>query len=632
MGSAPVSAPERTSIPDTHGTGISAVRPGSGRLSGVLRRWRRVPGRKVLAVAAGLILLQLVVRGWVLANGYFYWDDLILAGRDGSHPLLSGALLFPDHDGHVMPLAFAVSWLVNAVAPLEWGATAAVILLLQAVAAVAVLRLLLVLLGPRRALLVPLACYLFCPLTLPAFAWWSAALNALPLQIVLAWVAADAVLLDRTGRRRYAISGVVLVAVGLLFFEKAAVVPFVAFAVVVLRRHVDGRGFALRAVLRRGAVLWAGAGAVLSCWALVYYAVAGISGSHGDSGDLAHMLPGAAWAGVVTALLGGPWGWERWVPSTPWAVAPGWAAWVAWGLLAAVVVATIRARPVVWPVWAAVVVYLPVVQIPVVLMRAGPNTVDELTMSLRYLADAAVVLTIAGALLLRAFLRRRPEGNRERRSARWGLFPAALLVVLFTASSLWSTYTFTRSWSEGPTKTYVTNVKSEFARWDGTPLLGQEVPWSVLNPTAYPQNEASRVLSSVAPPGAFADSTERLRMITDEGEFADARVWWNRVVLPGPEPGCGYRIEGPVPVRVALDGPMIAHEWTAQLNYFADRDAQITVGFESGAKVAVPVRAGMHTVFVRIVGSGSALLVGNRTPGAQLCLGTGPVGVASYDR
>ncbi|MFI5718369.1 hypothetical protein [Nocardia sp. NPDC051750] len=629
MGSAPVTAPERTSLRDTQATG-SGNGSGSGRMSGVLRRWRRMPGRKVLAAAAGLVLLQLVVRGWVLANGYFYWDDLILAGRDGSHPLLSGALLFPDHDGHVMPLAFAVSWLVTAVAPLEWGVAAVVILLMQAGAALAVLRLLLTLLGPRRVVLIPLAFYLFCPLTVPAFAWWAAALNALPLQIVLAWVAADAVLLDRTGRRRYAVSGIVLVAVGLLFFEKAAIVPFVAFAVVVLRRQVDGRGIALREVLRRGVVLWAGAAAVLSCWALIYYAVAGISGSHGDSGDLAHMLPGAAWAGVVTALLGGPWGWERWVPSAPWAVAPDWAAWAAWGLLAVVVIATIRARPVVWPVWAAVVVYLPAVQIPVALMRAGPNTVDELTMSLRYLADAAVVLTIAGALLLRAFARRRrrPAGNRVRGWPR--LLPATVAVVLFTASSLWSTYTFTRSWSEGPTKTYVTTVKSEFARWDGIPLLEQEVPWTVLNPTAYPENEASRVLSSIAPPGAFADATERLRMITDNGEFADARVWWNRTVVPGPEPGCGYRIAHLVPVRVALDGPMIAHEWTAQLNYFADRDAQIAVGFESGVKVPVPVRAGLHTVFVRIVGSGSALLIHNRTPGSQVCLGTGPVGVASY--
>ncbi|MGW1741909.1 hypothetical protein ACWCPQ_24240 [Nocardia sp. NPDC001965] len=589
----------------------------------------------MLWAAAALIALQLGIRALVTANGYFYWDDLILAGRAGTLPLLSGDLLLHDHDGHFMPLAFAVSWLTTAVAPLDWGAAAFVLLAGQLAASLAVLRMLLVLLGRRRALLVPLAFYLFCPLTLPAFAWWSAALNALPLQFALAWVAADAVLLDRTARRRYAISGVVVTAVGLLFFEKAVIVPFVALAVVLLRRYVDGRRPGLRAVLRRGAGLWAGAAAVLVLWAVFYLAAAGISSGSGGSGDLAHMLPRAAWAGLVTALLGGPWGWERWVPSAPWAVAPDWAVWVAWLLLAAGVLLTIRARRVVWPVWVAAVVYVPAVQIPVVLMRAGPNTVDELMMSLRYLADTAVVLTAAGALILRAFARPRTAAAEraaagDRRPRLRGPVPAVLAVAVFVLSSLWSTWTFSRSWSEGPTKDYVTTVQSEFEHWDGSPLLAQEVPWNVLNPTAYPENEAGRVLSSIAPPGAFAAATDHLRMITDSGQFVDARVWWNRGILPGPEPGCGYRIGGDSSVRVPLDGPMIAHEWTAQLNYFADRDATLTVGLERGSRAEVPVRPGLNTVFVRVTGSGSALIVRNRTPESAVCLATGPVGVASY--
>jgi hypothetical protein len=75
---------------------------------------------------------------------------------------------------------------------------------------------------------------------------------------------------------------------------------------------------------------------------------------------------------------------------------------------------------------------------------------------------------------------------------------------------------------------------------------------------------------------------------------------------------------------------MIAHEWTAQLNYFADRDATLTVGLERGDRVEAPVRAGLNTVYVRIVGSGSALIIRNGAPGSVVCLGTGPVGVASY--
>lgn len=177
----------------------------------------------------------------------------------------------------------------------------------------------------------------------------------------------------------------------------------------------------------------------------------------------------------------------------------------------------------------------------------------------------------------------------------------------------------------------MTNVKGALAGSDGVPLLEQEVPWNVLNPTAYPQNLTSRVLAPLTKPTTFADSTPHLRMITDTGEIVEAAVWWNRSILSGPEPNCGYRIRGPQPTDIPLDGPMLEHEWTAQLNYLANEDGRITVSFEHGEPVAAPVRKGLNTVYIRVVGSGSHLRIGPRTPGLDLCLGVGPVGVASYD-
>jgi hypothetical protein len=273
--------------------------------------------------------------------------------------------------------------------------------------------------------------------------------------------------------------------------------------------------------------------------------------------------------------------------------------------------------------------YILAAELPVVLARGGPNTAAELMQALRYFADVAVVLAAVGALIVRA---------RPRQPSR-GRIPAVLpgrravvaVMVVFLVSSLWSTYTFVRSWRAGPTRTYVTNVESALNEWDGAPLLEQEVPWNVLSPLAYPQNLTSRVLAPVAAPGTFADSTPHLRMITDSGEIVDAAVWWNRSILPGPEPDCGYRILGFAPVWLLLDGPMLEHEWTAQLNYLANQDGRIFVGFEHGEAVAAPVRKGLNTVFVRLVGSGSTLRISSRTTGLDLCVGVGPVGVASYD-
>ncbi|MFI6171837.1 hypothetical protein ACIBCN_34010 [Nocardia sp. NPDC051052] len=592
----------------------------------VAARIRRRLGRvsPVVVAAVCLIVLQLALRGWVAGSGYFYWDDLILVGRAGRYPLFSAELLLHDHDGHFMPLAFAAAWVSTKMAPLVWAVPALSVLIGQLAVSFSVLRMLRVLLGDRWALLIPLVFVLFSPVTLPAFAWWSAALNALPLQFALAWVIGDALLLVRTGRQRHVLSGMVVLAMALLFFEKSVIIPFVAFAVAVLAHYVDGREGAVRVVARRGMRLWVGSGLVLLCWLAAYLAVAGFSGVHNNLQGMRDWLPNATSLGVVPALVGGPWRWERWLPAAPWADPPGAAVVVAWILLVSVVALSIYARHRVWPVWVLAVAYVLLMQLPVALVRGGPNTAAELMQSLRYFADLGVTLSVVGALILRASPRKLPSPLVFRRAA----IP---MLALFVVSSLFSTYTFVRSWSPSPTRTYLAKVKPALDHWDGAPLLEQEVPWDVLNPLAYPQNLTTQVLAPLAAPGTFADSTPHLRMITDTGTIVEAQVWWNRRILPGPDPNCGYRIQDGPATIVPLDGPMLDHEWTAQLNYLASRDGQLDVALEHGKTVTAPVRQGLNTVFVRLVGNGSALRIASRTAELTVCLGSGPVGVASYD-
>jgi threonine/homoserine/homoserine lactone efflux protein len=188
----------------------------------------------VAAAAAALIVLQLMVRAWLAFGGYFYWDDLILIGRAGTQPLLSTGYLFTDHDGHVMPAAFLLGGVITRLAPLVWIWPAVSLMVLQLIASLALLRTLNVILGWRPVLLVPLCFALFTPLGVPAFAWWAAALNYLPMMAALAWVCGDAILLVRTGQQRYAVTGTLAYLGGLMFFEKAAVIPFVAFGVAAL--------------------------------------------------------------------------------------------------------------------------------------------------------------------------------------------------------------------------------------------------------------------------------------------------------------------------------------------------------------------------------------------------------------
>ena len=114
--------------------------------------------------------------------------------------------------------------------------------MLQLLASLALLRALHVILGWRPVLLVPLTFALFTPLGVPGFAWWAAALNSLPMLAALAWVCGDAILLVRTGNQRYAVTGLAVYLGGLLFFEKSAVIPFVAFTVAALLAYVTGDG------------------------------------------------------------------------------------------------------------------------------------------------------------------------------------------------------------------------------------------------------------------------------------------------------------------------------------------------------------------------------------------------------
>src|SRR4051794_33014208 len=116
-----------------------------------------------------------------------------------------------------MPGGFLLTGLLSRLAPLEWWPMAVAMVALQLLASLAVWRLLRILLGNRPIILAPLLLYLFSPLSLSAFAWWIAAVNALPLQAGLAWVVGDAILLWRTGRVRYAITGTAAFLLTLLF-------------------------------------------------------------------------------------------------------------------------------------------------------------------------------------------------------------------------------------------------------------------------------------------------------------------------------------------------------------------------------------------------------------------------------
>ena len=609
---------------------------GGGKNGHVPGQLTRVP--RVALVAAALIALQLVIRSVLAFGGYFYWDDLILVGRAGTHSLLSAPYLFDDHDGHVMPAAYLVAGVISRLAPLNWVGPAVSLVVLQLLASLALLRALHVILGWRPVLLLPLIFALFTPLAVPGYAWWAAALNSLPMLAALAWVSADAILLVRTGRQRYAVTGVLVYFGGLLFFEKAAVIPFVAFAVAALLCHVqghdEGRAAAPRTVWAGGLALWTAALALTAAWVVVYLAVVDQQRWSTDLAMTIDLLRRSVTHGIVPGLAGGPWAWDRWAPASPWAIPPVAVRVLGWLVLTGVLVVSLaRKQRLTW-VWLTAAGYAVVCQVPIYLMRSSRFTALELAQTLRYLPDLVVTLALLAAVGFCAPNRPAGRGWRRWLDAFADAGPArpvatTVLAVLFMTSSLYSTATFLASWRDNPTQPYLQHARRALAAAHATsraPLLDQEVDPLVLQRVAWPENLASHMFALLRDRPEFARGTEDLRILDDSGRLVDARVAWVRTISPGPVPQCGHFVQPDRPVRLALDGPLLPAEWTAEINYLANSDGSLTLALSEGPTVKVALHPGLKRVYVRVPGAGNAITVHAETAALAVCIAAGPVG------
>ncbi len=559
-------------------------------------------------------------------RGYFYWDDIILVSRAGTHGLLSPSFLFDDHDGHVMPAAFLVSGVITRIAPLNWLGPAISLVVLQLAASLALLRALHVMLGWRPVLLVPLIFALFTPLGVPGFAWWAAALNSLPMLAAMAWVCADAILLVRTGSQRYAVTGTLAYLGGLLFFEKAAVVPFVAFAVTALLWQVRGDRTPLRTVWRGGVRLWAASLGLTIAWIAVYL---GVVNQRRWSSDLAmtwDLLRRSVTHGIVPGLAGGPWQWGRWAPASPWATPPASVMALGWLVLAAVLALSLARKQRIAAVWLTAAGYVIACQVPIYLMRSSRFTVLELAQTLRYLPDLVVVLALLAAVGLCA--PNRESSHRLDASASRTAITAAL-ATLFVASSGYSTATFLTSWQENPAQPYLQTARRELAAAharSSAPLLEQEVDPLVLGRVAWPDNLAGHVFALIQDRPEFALTTTQLKTFDGNGRLVDAQVTWVRAMNPGPVPQCGYLVQPDHPVDIGLDGPLLPTDWTAEVNYLANSDGSMSMALSDGTFTRVPVHPGLNRVFVRLPGAGNAIRVRANTAALSVCVAAGPVG------
>ena len=657
MPSTDQSSPDRRNLPTgraPHATGAphtTATADPAGPTRGTGSAHAAVSSRALAGLCAAVVVLAVLVRVWVAAAGWFYWDDLILHSLAAGYSWPSPELLFTDHDGHLMPGGMALAWLAAHAAPLDFRMPLAQIAVLQLLAGAAYARMLWVLLRGRPALLFPLVAGLAIPLGLPAGTWWAAALNVLPLAAASSWAVSEMVLLARTGNRRHAVRATLATVMGLLFVEKALIIPVIAAAVLLAGWwSAGGARDELCALWRRTRTAWAAQAVIVGVWAGVFLVVVGRLGGRAGFGEAEGTRPGfldlvahTYRLAVLPTLGGGPWRWDRWHPGPPMADPPAAAVIVGALACAAVLAWSLITRRRTGAIWAGAALYPLISVVLVAAGRAGPDTAAEIVQTLRYHAELPVVLGAAAALALAAPRRSAdpapgraadpapadpaPDDSPRRapRTAPAGVVVGALALVALLASSAVSTVTYRQVWAEQPSRDYARPLLEALRERDA-PMLDQDLPLEVLHPVTAPAHRLSTLLTGIPGTPEVGTWTPEPVIIDARGTLHPAEVGFGRTLPQGPEPGCGHRV-GPAGARLDLDGPLMERDWVVQLNVFADADGAVALAFDRGEETVVPVTAGLGTVFVRVDGGGTGLTVSPRGGASELCVGSGPVGV-----
>ncbi len=606
----------------------AAAEGGDVRLTGIRRP-------HVLALATGLIVIQLGVHAWLSLRGSLYSDDFALQSLV-SVPGRSGpGFLLDQHDGHLMPGGLAIVWLTTRVAPLAPIALTIELLLLQAAVSALVLWLLVRAFGTRPLILVPFGLFLFSPLTLPSGLWWAAAVNILPMEAAFAIALGMHMSYLRTERLRYLAGQVGAVAVGLAFFEKSLlIIVGVVLATLVLAPGSRATGTSWIGSLWRLRWLWRAYAVLSVAYLVVYLSVSDRPSMLGDPQKvLLELLVRGLGQAVVPAAVGGP---VDWVPTGNGSAVvnpPLWLIVAAAGAMTVGVLATSAIRTRARRAWLAAAAYILVDLFVIQVGRGAAPFAPLLPLALRYTADGAVFVALILALVLmplrgeaeeeavadtRRALARNPVQTTAVATVAAGTFLLLCLTSSVSLGHIWSTTNTSKQW--------LVNMKRSLAAApQAVALLPQTVPDFVLFPLSYPDNLTSRVFAAYPDRPPFATQTSQLQVFDREGVLRPGVVNGIEAAAP-PLPGCWRIGDGAGLVRLAAS--TINWQHTLHLSYMDGSSTDGTVQLGSGPAVAVRFERGLHDVYVVLAGGGDQLKVTLQDPAAVMCIGATQVGQA----
>jgi hypothetical protein len=597
---------------------------------------------RVTIACVGLIAISLAWKISFLTHFYLRQDDFQIMDF-ALKTKLSWSFLTRDDAGHLFPGVYAISWVLSRIALYNYAAAAAVTVILIAGASLAAWRLLRTLMGSRPAILIPLALYLLSPLAFPNYSLWITAAEALPLQIAL-FMSLDAhIHYVWTGKFRHAIAAAAWLLFGLVFFEKAAVIPLLIFAVTA--------GFLTRRPLL--AAIWAALTRLWKAWLLylallgAYAAVFLISIHHSKS----HVTPSSghlilSFSSELTrdtllpGLLGGPWQWFA-SPTTPPAAyayaSPNSDLVVVSALVVAgIIVASILIRRRAWRAWAILAGWVILADIVPIALGRLQNQSDAAIFGLetRYVADAAAVLAIAVALAFwpvaspEEQTANRTSHRREFFGGPWRTV-AVGLVGIITLGSIWSVQHFQTisSPAAAANRSYIATARVALARApSGIVIDSQLVPSSLMVGAFLADANTGVVLKPLSHRGAGVSWTtdptgniENLWTFNTAGQLVPATIFGTASSALSARQGCTSAKSG----RLVVTFPTLPGAGTRYLSisYLASSAAAgqlVTVSYGSvtrqlaiAASVASSntlVRYG-HNAYLPVNGSAAQVII-----------------------
>lgn len=561
----------------------------------------------VTALALILILTQLAFRAWAVYGGWFFGDDLVFLSdvAQGKGDL---AWLFHRHNVHFMPVGLLLVLPVAHAGPFAWNVAAAEMLIIQAIASLTCLWMLRTLFGNRLRILVPLAFYLFAAISMPSLMWWSAGLNMLTVQPVIFAAITAHVLYARTTRKRYALLAAMLVAVGLLCYVKALLIPAVLGIVTLC---YFSRGPFLRRLLTTLQRFWFAwlLYAALDVTYLVAYFSIGDSPADKGKVDYLEVLQHSVVSGLGTGVLGGPWKWlparvengPRMLADPPQLLQT---------LSISLIVLTLiylwcRYQGALKPLYFLV----PCVVVTVALLAEGRVATfgTAITMEMRYWTDSLPYLSLAIGLMCMPLLGSNdPLKPRNPPLITVSASPwlKAGFATAFLAGALYSSVTYVEAWHKDyQARSFITTASNELKSQNGpVDLADESVPEGVMQSIAFPDNLTSRVLAPLNNYFRTPDMGTDLKVLSGFGQVVAGIASPDLDVPADSLTTCLTGQADGSPASVPLPSTTYNYPFWMSVTYRASSDAQFPLVAGSNWR-HVPIQQGQHTLFLRMEGS-----------------------------